>query len=245
MIVDVTDATFEAEVLQRSMSTPVVVDLWAPWCGPCKTLGPILERVVNAAEGKVVLAKINVDENPQSSAAFQVQSIPAVYALSQGQVVGNFMGAQPEDQIREFVNGLVGGASEAEVAALVAAGDEASLRRAVELAPDNKPAIVLLAQLCISSDRMAEAVSVLEAGIASDAKLADDEHVAPMLEMARQAVLPGEARTQIEVTLAELLPTVRGDDDARAKFVSLLDELSVGDPAGAADWRKKLSTQLF
>ena len=107
MMIDVTDASFEAEILNRSMTTPVVVDLWAPWCGPCKTLGPIIEKVVDETNGRVVLAKINVDENPQASAAFRVQSIPAVYALHQGQVVDGFIGAQPEAQIREFVNKLI------------------------------------------------------------------------------------------------------------------------------------------
>ena len=87
MALDVTDATFQTEVLDRSQTTPVVVDLWAPWCGPCRQLGPIIEKVVDETEGKVVLAKVNVDENPQISQAFRVQGIPAVYALSGGTVV--------------------------------------------------------------------------------------------------------------------------------------------------------------
>ncbi|MEZ5249468.1 MAG: thioredoxin domain-containing protein [Ilumatobacteraceae bacterium] len=78
--IDVTDVTFQSEVIDRSMTTPVVVDLWAEWCGPCRTIGPILERVTDATDGQVVLAKVNVDENPGVSQAFQVQSIPAVYA---------------------------------------------------------------------------------------------------------------------------------------------------------------------
>ena len=84
MSIDVTDATFETEVLARSMSVPVVVDVWAPWCEPCKTLGPIIERVVAATNGKVVLAKVNVDENPGIAQAFRVQSIPAVFAVEIG-----------------------------------------------------------------------------------------------------------------------------------------------------------------
>src|SRR4029450_2051624 len=94
MTTDVTDATFQTEVLDRSQTTPVVVDLWAPWCGPCHQLGPIIEKVVDETAGKVVLAKVNVDENPQVSAAFRVQGIPAVYAVSGGKGVGGFIGGR-------------------------------------------------------------------------------------------------------------------------------------------------------
>ena len=100
---DVTDATFATAVIERSNTVPVVVDLWAPWCGPCKTLTPILERVVGETAGRVELAKINVDENPQVSQAFQVQSIPAVYALKDGQVVDRFSSARPKQFIQEFI----------------------------------------------------------------------------------------------------------------------------------------------
>ena len=95
MAIDVTDATFETDVIERSKTTPVVIDLWAPWCGPCQTLGPILEKVIDATDGKVALVKVNIDENPAISQAFQVQSIPAVFAMKDGQVVDGFMGAYP------------------------------------------------------------------------------------------------------------------------------------------------------
>ena len=95
MSIDVTDATFPAEVVERSKQVPVVVDLWAEWCGPCKTLGPILEKVIDETDGKVVLAKVDVDANRQTADAFQVQGIPAVYALKDGKVVDGFVGAQP------------------------------------------------------------------------------------------------------------------------------------------------------
>src|SRR5213078_4303297 len=130
-MIDVTDATFESDVLERSKEVPVVVDLWAEWCGPCRTLGPIIERVVDATDGRVELVKVNVDENPRVSAAFQVQSIPAVYALKDGQVVDGFIGALPEQAVAEFVGRLEAPASEADE--LVAKGDEESLRRALEL----------------------------------------------------------------------------------------------------------------
>jgi len=100
---DVVDATFEAEVMTRSEQVPVVVDLWAPWCGPCKSLGPILERVVAGTEGRVVLAKVDIDQNPGVAQAFGVQSIPAVFAIHHREVAGSFVGAQGEDAVNEFV----------------------------------------------------------------------------------------------------------------------------------------------
>lgn len=239
MIIDATDVSFEADVLQRSMTTPVVVDLWAPWCGPCKTLTPILEKVVGETNGKVVLAKVNVDENPQISQAFQVQSIPAVYALDQGQVVANFMGAQPESQVRAFVDQLVGDAAGGEVAELMAAGDEESLRKALELDPSSKTARVLLARLLMEEDRPADAVEVLSSAPEPDPDLD------AMLEVVRAAALPPGRHGEIEARLAELLPTVKGDDEARSEFLSLLEEMTAGDPEATGVWRRKLSTQLF
>ena len=150
--IDVTDATFQTDVIDRSTQVPVVVDLWAEWCGPCKTLGPIIEKVIDETNGKVVLAKVDVDANPQISQAFQVQSIPAVYALRDGKVVEGFVGAQPEAQVKAWVESLIPSAEESEVAQLIAAGDEASLRQAIELEPDNAVAITALAALLAGSD---------------------------------------------------------------------------------------------
>ena len=107
MTIDVTDATFQVEALDRSNSVPVIVDLWAPWCEPCKTLGPILEKHCDATNGQVVLAKVNVDENPSISMAFQVQSIPAVFIMKDGAVMDGFVGAKPEHAIKELVEALI------------------------------------------------------------------------------------------------------------------------------------------
>src|SRR3954467_9801909 len=123
---DVTDATFEQDVIERSKQVPVIVDLWAPWCGPCKTLGPIIEKVIADTDGKVELAKVNVDENQQVSRAFQVQSIPAVYALKDGKVVDGFVGAQPEAVGGKFVETLLPSEEETEVQQLLSAGDAES-----------------------------------------------------------------------------------------------------------------------
>src|SRR5262249_18093989 len=149
MSIDVTDATFESDVLERSDKVPVVVDLWAPWCGPCRTLGPILEKVVDETNGQVELVKINVDENPQAGAAFRVQSIPAVYAVRDHQIVNGFIGAQGETAVRQFVQDLLPSETETKLAQLVAAGDETSLRGALELDPGNEPAVVALAELLV------------------------------------------------------------------------------------------------
>src|SRR5687767_9477246 len=135
MVVDVTDDSFEADVLVRSESVPVVVDLWAPWCGPCKTLGPILEKVVGENGGRGELAKINGDENPRSGATFRVQSIPAVFALRDRKIVDQFIGALPEPAVREFVERLAPSASPAD--RLVEVGTEDALRAALDLQPDH------------------------------------------------------------------------------------------------------------
>jgi putative thioredoxin len=109
MSIDVSEATFQTEVLDRSAQVPVIVDLWAPWCGPCRTLGPIIERVVGGTNGKAVLVKVNIDENPGIAQAFGVQSIPLVVALVDGQPVDGFLGAQPEHTVQEFVDRVVAG----------------------------------------------------------------------------------------------------------------------------------------
>ena len=235
---DVTDATFEAEVVQRSQTVPVVVDLWADWCTPCRTLGPILEKVIAETDGLVELVKVDVDANPAVSEAFQVQSIPAVYALSGGKVVDGFMGAQPEAQVREFVQRLVDSAGPAElseVEQLVAAGDEASLRRAVELEPGNEPAVAALAGLLAGAGAGEEALELL-------ARIPETPETRRVAALARMGGEVGE-ESDIEAELAALLEQVKADDDARARFVDLLE--LIGDDARRADWRRQLSARLF
>src|SRR2546426_163944 len=139
-MLEVTDDTFERDVLDRSTEVPVVVDLWAEWCGPCRTLGPVLEQVVGATDGKVELVRVDVDANPRVAATFQVQSIPAVYALRDRKIVDSFIGAIPEPAVHEFVDRLAPVETEAD--RLVAAGDEASLRHALELEPDHPEGVV-------------------------------------------------------------------------------------------------------
>ena len=138
---------------------PVIVDLWAPWCGPCTTLGPMLERAVAATDGAVELAKVNVDDNPRIAQSFAVQSIPAVFAIGDGKVADQFIGALPEPQVVAFVQKLLPALSEADT--LAAAGDEASLRRALELEPGHQQATEALARILIDRGEAADALALL------------------------------------------------------------------------------------
>lgn len=238
MSIDVTDATFQTEVVERSMQTPVVIDLWAEWCGPCRTLTPILEKVVAETNGKVVLAKVNVDASPRISQAFQVQSIPAVYAMREQKIVNGFMGAQPEHLVREFVQSLLPTEEESEVARLLAAGDEVSLRQALELEPGNEDVVVALADLLVARGDEAgrtEALSLLE-------RIPESAATRRVAAAARVSAAGGI--DDVERELQELLDRVKGDDDARQRFIDLLEVLGPDDPR-TAEYRKKLTSRLF
>jgi putative thioredoxin len=202
---DVTDETFGTDVVERSSTVPVIIDLWAPWCGPCTTLTPILEKVVGEAQGLVELAKVNVDENPQISQAFQVQSIPAVYAMKDGQVVDGFMGAQPESEVVALVQRLLDGSSPAPVDAEdAAAADDAA----------GEPTI-------------------------SEPQPMEAEAPAP----AAPAAPPADTAA-IEAELEDILTRVKGDDEARERFLALLEELGPENPA-TNTFRRRLATALF
>src|SRR5580698_8151053 len=207
---DVTDATFEQAVLARSSQVPVIVDLWAPWCGPCKTLGPMLENAVAATGGEVELAKVNVDENPQVAGTFQVQSIPAVFALRDGKVVDGFVGALPQAEVDAFVQRLTPAPSEADL--LVDKGDEESLRAALVLDPGHVGAVLSLARVLLDRGDPQSALELLgripESGdtrmLAAEARLAE-----------KGATSDG---TDVTERLDALLGTVRDDESARQEF---------------------------
>lgn len=239
---DVTDATFEAEVLERSLGSTVVVDLWASWCGPCKTLGPILEKVVDDTDG-VELAKVDVDANPRIAATFQVQSIPAVFAIADRKVVNSFVGALPESQVRAWVAGLAQAPSEVDT--LITAGDEASLRQALELEPGNSKAVVALATLLIATDTTesrSEALSLLE----RVPETAETRHLAAQARVGEEVTEAAAAGASEDVTakLDGLLERVKGDDAARQEFIDLLEVLGPDDPR-TAGYRKALTARLF
>jgi putative thioredoxin len=165
---DVTTATFEREVLEASRTVPVVVDFWAPWCGPCRALTPILEKLEREYAGRFRLAKVNSDENPELASAFAVRSIPSVFGFRDGRPAAQFLGALPESQVRAFIDQLLPTPAELErarAAALREAGDAAgamaALRKALELDAKDDLARLDLAALLIEGGALEEAERLL------------------------------------------------------------------------------------
>ena len=236
MTFDTTDASFQTDVLDRSLTTPVIVDLWAPWCGPCTTLGPILEKVVAETEGAVVLAKVNVDENPQIAQAFKAQSIPAVHTIIDGKVGPGFLGARPESEVREFVQSILPNRELTEVEKLREIGDEESLLAALEIEPADALTICDLAELYAGESRFDDALRLLDRIPES----ADSRRIA--------AYARSEGRyatdESIMERLGQLLEAVKGDDDARREFLDLLELLGPEDPR-TAGLRRQLTSRLF
>jgi putative thioredoxin len=250
---DVTESNFQTAVLDRSHTMPVVVDFWAAWCGPCRQLGPVLERAVSARAGKLELAKIDVDANPGLARAFRIQGIPAVKAFRDGQVVAEFVGAQPPAAVEQFLDSLL--PSEAD--ALVALGDEDSLRRAHELEPARADAAVPLAKILKDRGEIDEALAVLarvpgsfaadglaaRIGLESAVKNAAQPPV-PDLSDAFAALDAGEYERAIDLLIAALPNADGARDDVRRVVVGVLDELGVEHPL-ARDARRRLASALY
>ena len=157
-VIDVDEATFQSQVVDRSQHTPVIVDFWAEWCGPCTTLGPILEQAVTARDGDVVLAKVDVDANPQLAQAFQVQGIPAVKAFKGGRVVQEFTGAQSPAAVESMIDAIVPSTTDklAERSRRLAASDPeaavAAAQEALDLEPSHRGAALALADVVVDED---------------------------------------------------------------------------------------------
>ena len=264
-VIDVTEATFEAEVINRSQQVPVLIDFWADWCGPCKQLSPVLERLADEAGGAWILAKIDVDANQRLAAAFQVQSIPSIYAVIAGQPVPLFQGALPEQQVRKVLdevlriaaeNGLSGPSGDAPAPAPAADPDEedaqqalargdidaalSAYRRLLERDPGNAQAALAVARCeLLVRTRGADEPAVRQAAAARPDDI-DAQAALADLEM---------VRGNVEGALAPLLTLVRttsGDqrDAARSKLLALFETLDPDDPRLAAA-RRDLANALF
>lgn len=232
---DVTDATFLTDVIERSKVVPVVVDLWADWCGPCKTLGPILEKVIDETNGAVELAKVDVDANREIASAFQVQSIPAVFAIAGGKVVDTFVGALPEAQVRAFIEKLAPGASK--VDQLLNAGDETSLREAVAMDPTNSDAAVALADFLRQGDQLDEA----EALLVPFPNVLAAKTVLARIRLQRSGVrLDGD----LDLTLEHLLEQSASNDALKTQLLEVLDALGPQDPRYVS-YRRRLASRLY
>jgi len=267
-VVEVTEATFQAEVIDRSFQVPVLIDLWADWCQPCKQLSPILERLAAEAGGTWILAKIDVDANPRISQALQVQSIPTVFAAIGGQLVPGFQGALPEPQVREFVGALVKAASQAGLSGAVAdASDEATAAEVpvdprfgeaeaaleagqFDLAAKRYQAILdaepanTEAALALRQVRLLERLQDIDPKLVARAETAPDD-VPAQLAAADYAL----SRSDVDGALGRLLGLVRrvsGDDrDAvRERLIEYFDLLGPDDPR-VAPARRALANALF
>jgi putative thioredoxin len=243
---DVTENNFEAAVLDRSHSLPVVVDFWAEWCAPCRQLGPVLEREASKRSGKLELVKLDVDANPTISRSYGIQGIPAVKAFRNGRVVAEFVGAQPSAAVERFLDSLL--PSEAEL--LAQKGDEDSLRAAVELEPGHADAAVQLARILHRRGQDQEALEVLgnvRGSFAADglsARIRLERSGVPDLSRAFAALDTGDHEQALEM-LIEAIALARGSrDDIRRVVVGILDELGLDDPLATTS-RTRLASALY
>jgi putative thioredoxin len=253
VVFDVTQAEFPQRVLERSREVPVVVDFWAAWCGPCRALGPALEKAANDREGRVELAKLDVDANQGLAQAFRVQGIPAVKAFRDGRVAAEFTGAIPPAEVEAFFDRLLPSEAELEAAAALKSGDESSLRAALEADPRNAQVAAALARMLVARGDNAEAAEVaapfehdfVAGGVAARAQLALDRPDDEALASAFAAWDSGDPATALEELQAALAATRDADtrDALRRTMIAIFTELGP-DSELARDHRRRLAAAL-
>ena len=264
-VVDVTDATFQQTVVDESFRRPVVVDFWAAWCQPCRMIGPVLERLADEKQGEFLLAKLDTDANPQASAYFRIQSIPAVKAFVNGALANEFIGAIPERSIREFLDTVLPSESDR----LAREGEEAerrgdleaaerAYRKAVSGAPNHRLATLGLARLALGGDDVQAARDLLEplrpdpeaerllaaATVSEWAEPSADGASGPLVE-AERAAAAGRFQEALDVFLAAIRNGTEEDRSAAREAMLKVFAVLGEDHALTMEYRRKLAAALF